>query len=273
MRRPSAFAPTSVGCGAPSTTRFDPRPHQISLLNLLLTRYAPHAATDEYYFTVTDGSYELLDTYQSREERNERDNDRSCGRAGSATNTGCWSGSWETDTSGGGAYRTYTPGETYPCWAPTAGNNRDSLSSIYNCGDGASPAGDECVKLWDPQAEVDAAADAATGMLAAGIILLVFAIFVGITAVVCFNLYRQAEKVDTERRRQQAMAQQAVQMATPQVAMPPPPTQPMGFAGPSQPMAMAMPVAYAAQPVAMAVAMPVAQAQPVQAVAVAVPAK
>ena len=245
----------------------------------------------EYFFTVTDGSAELLYTYQSREERNMRDNDRSCGRTGSPSNTGCWDGSWQYDTSGAPAYRTYTPGATYQCWAPTAGNNRANLPSVYNCGDGASPAGDACVKLWDPQDEVDAAADAASGMLAGGIILLVFSIGFTIAGFICLNCYRQAGKAEAERRRQQVTAQPAVQMQT-TVAMPP--NQPMGYAGPSQPVAVAcaaqpaafgaqpvayaaQPVAYAAQPVAYAAqpqpacsaapvaqAMPVAQAQPMK---------
>ena len=111
----------------------------------------------------------------------------SCGRAGGDSNDGCWSGPWETETgSNGYAYYTYRPGETYPCWAPTAGNNRDNLPSVYNCGDGASPAGDVCVKLWDPQSDVDAAADSAADLLTAGIIVLVLAILLGIGAGVCF---------------------------------------------------------------------------------------
>ena len=220
---------------------------------------APLAATDEYLFTVTDGSYELLGTYQSREEENLRDGQRSCGRAGSDSNDGCWSGTWETDPTP--AYHTYTPGETYPCWAPTAGKNRDNLPSVYKCGDGASPAGDACVKLWDPQTEADAADDAATGMLTGGIILLVLAILGGSIFAFCFNLEKKDEKdekdekdkkdkkdkkdrAESERRRQQATAQPAVQMAA---------AQPMAFS--TQP---AMPVAQAqlvqGQPMAVAVA-------------------
>lgn len=195
-------ASTSVRGGKAQTLA-----HQISLLNLLLTRLAPHAATDKYYFTVgavtvTDGAatvtYELLDTYQSREERVYRegsisydaagnvDGGRSCGRTGSDSNDGCFSGLWETETGSNGYAFTYTPGETYPCWAPTVGNNRDNLPSGYNCGDGASPAGDACVKLWDPQVELDAAAEGAGNLLTAGIVLLVIGILFGIFAGVCY---------------------------------------------------------------------------------------
>ena len=73
------------------------------------------------------------------------------------------------------------------------------------------------MKLWDPQAEVDAVVEPATGFL---IFTFVITIFSGITAVVRFILYRQVQKRDTERRRRQATAQLAVQMATAQVAMP-----------------------------------------------------
>lgn len=154
------------------------------------------------------------------------------------------------------------PGNTYPCWAPTAGNNRDNLPSAYNCGDGASPAGDACVKLWDPQDEVDAVSDKGTLQVAAGLVALLIGVGVVLWGASCFKAYRKAVK--TEREANQQPAVQMPPAAVAQVVSPAQPAQAVGYG--VQPV-QAMPVAQAPQAMAVAVAQPmaVAVAQPMAA--------
>ena len=61
------------------------------------TTYDTCTDTYSYFFMVNDGSFELLYTYESKEEYHERDNSRSCSLAGSDSDDGCWNSGWQTD--------------------------------------------------------------------------------------------------------------------------------------------------------------------------------
>lgn len=120
--------------------------------------------TYKYNFVVTDPSAELLLTYQSRHEGHIRDGEGVCwheGR-GEADWNGC-SHDWRTDAGGGRPFDSFVPsgghrvegsgyydGDVlYSCWAPMPGYDRHALPSVYRCGgDGGTPEGDACVKLW-----------------------------------------------------------------------------------------------------------------------------
>mmetsp|Transcript_4539 Transcript_4539/g.7323 ORF Transcript_4539/g.7323 Transcript_4539/m.7323 type:complete len:81 (-) Transcript_4539:240-482(-) len=76
-------------------------------------------------------------------------------------------------------------GTSYDCWKPTIPG---PFSDFYNCGN------DDCMKLIDPQKEVDSAEGAATGLKIAGIVCLSLGIpffLIGIGVVFCACKMRQ----------------------------------------------------------------------------------
>lgn len=130
--------------------------------------------TDEYvYVFELPSSPEFRDAYQSRKERIPR------------SRSGCGSGCrGDIGSSGGPAHGSFAPNTTRPCWAPVS-RQRHELSVRYNCGEGASPAGDACLKLWDPVDELDAMGGAGFGDLFFGCFLLVVAMGLSAFVIPC----------------------------------------------------------------------------------------
>jgi len=135
--------------------------------------------TDEYvYVFELPSNAEFSDTYQSRKELVPR------------SRSGCGSGCRHDDlrldnsSSGGPAHGAFATNTSQPCWAPVS-RQRHELSVRYNCGEGASPAGDACLKLFDPIDELEAMGGAGFSELFFGCFLLIVAVGLSAFVVPC----------------------------------------------------------------------------------------